>query len=324
MKDGVFLRKILAFLLLIVLLFQMTSCYRLVYYYLALENASQTEESRVEETTYWAETKNSLHFGEPLESYVVYHGLTDALPVSGSFRPSYRQGICREFKGTVVVVLLFMDDDESAWTEGEVLSFTNEQVMPALDFLKREAALWNVELDFVVESYSTPLTDYTLDFFGIMPTEPKEAIKEDAFEQAAGDLGFASDWIFYSYLQSQYSMQEIVFLTIFNKDGRAYASQKANTGYHRFVEHCVLYGKTEHYPAQTVAHEIMHLFGAEDLYEEATSASLYEIANAYYPKDIMVNILPRWENNVDAYSAYAMGWTNEIPEPCFLDDWHLE
>ena len=311
------MKKVVACLLCVILLFQMTSCYRFLLYDYTYESTEQTE------TTYLAETKNSLHYGEPLDSYVVYRGITDALPASGSYRPSYRRGICRNFSGTPVVVLLFMDDDESFWTEDEVHTFTNESVMPALDFLKREAAFWNVELDFVLESYSTPTTGYTIDFFGVMPTTSKEAVKEDAFEQAAGDLGFASDWIFYSYLQSQYPTQDIVFLTIFNKDGRSFTVQH-KTGYHRGGEHCVIYSGYASYSAPMVAHEILHLFGAEDLYAENASVEIEEITKKEFPNDIMWTYLDDWGNQVEAYTAYAVGWTSEIPEVCYLEEWKFD
>ena len=319
------MKKILACLVLVGFLFQMTSCYRYVFYYLYYD-AIQTEEQTMPQThfTYQAETKTTLESGAPLESYIVYNGVTDALPSEGSFRPAYRQGICRNFKGKPVVVLLFMDDEESVWTAEEVESFTQENVMPALGFLKQEAERWGVELDFTVESYSTATTEYTMDFFGVMPTESDEAVKEDLFEQAAGDLGFASDWVLYSYMQSQYPSEEIIFLTILNKDGRSFAVKNGYKGFNRHVEHCVIYGKTSWYPAQTVAHEILHLFGAEDLYEEVVTTGVFEIAQNYYSDDIMLNLLPNWKNKVGDYTAYAIGWTHEIPDVCYLDDWYID
>jgi hypothetical protein len=269
------------------------------------------------------ETKNSIEYGVPLKPYTLYNGFTDGVPMSGTFRPAYRQGTCRNFKGKPVVVLLFMDDYESEWTADEVESFTQENVMPALGFLNREAALWGVELDFDVESYSTPLGGYIMDYLGVLSSDSKKAIKENYFLHAAESLGFRSEWEFYSYFQSQYPADDIVFVTIFNKEGRSFATRYVNAGFNYYVEYCTIYAKSSK-PAQTIAHEILHLFGARDFYEEATTKEMSELASSVFPNDIMLNLLPNWKNNVGDYTAYAIGWTHEIPDVCYLDDWYVD
>jgi hypothetical protein len=319
------MKKILAMILFFILLFQMTSCYRYLFYLSRYASIQTAQETTVQtDFTYQAETRTSLESGEPLESYIVYNGITDGVPAEGTFRPSYRQGICRDFKGTPTVVLLFMDDYESSWTADEVASYTGENIMPALGFLKREAEHWGVELDFIVESYSTPLSDYTMDYLGVFPFDSSEAVKKKSILHASESLGFRSEWELYSYMQSQYPSEEVIFVTIFNKDGRSYAAQRVNKGFGRHVEYCTIYAKDDHCPAQTVAHEILHLYGAEDLYAEATSEEMARVAKSEFPNDIMYTLRPRWENCIDVYTAYAIGWTHEIPDVCYLDDWYVD
>ncbi len=322
------MRKVLACLLCVIFLFQMTSCYRYYFYdsyYSYLENFMTTETTEQTEISYFVETGAILQKGKPLAGYYVYDGNYDS--DASPYRPSYRQGICRNLKGKPVVVLLFADDEETFWSKEEIVSFTNDSVMPALGFLKREAERWGVELDFQVESYSSALTGYNLSYAGVMPTNSKEAIKVQIMEHMAGDLGFNSAWVLYSYIQSQYPTQEIIFLTIFNKDGRSYASQLLNVGYNRHVEHCVLYAKSSSagkYLPQMVAHEILHLFGAEDLYAENATKEIEEITRREFPRDIMCDYWANWENQVEAFTAYAIGWTSEIPEVCYLEEWRFD
>ncbi len=319
------MKKVFACLLCILFLFQMTSCYRYDFYdeyYSYLQNLMTTE--TVEETAipYFVETGAILEKGKPLSPYYIYDGNYDS---DGSpYRPSYRQGICRNLEGKPVVVLLFADDEESVWTKEEIVSFTNDGVMPALGFLKREAERWNVELDFQVESYSSALTGYNLSYAGIMPTDANEAIKVKIIEHMAGDLGFNSAWNLYSYMQSQYPTQDIIFLTVFNKEGRSFASQLISVGYNRHVEYCVLYNEDSRYLAYTVAHEILHLFGAEDLYAENATEEIEEITKKEFPNDIMWTYLDHWENQVEAFTAYAVGWTSEIPDVCYLEEWRFD
>ena len=317
------MKKIVACMLPFCLLLQMTSCYSYILYLSHFETTQTTAQTRQPDLVYYAEIKASIEYGVALSTYTTYNGFTDGVPVSGTFRPAYRQGICRNFKGKPAVILLFMDDYESGWTADEVEAFTKKSVMPALGFLNREATLWGVELDFCVESYSTPLSGYIMDYLGVYPTVSSEAVKKDGLLHAAESLGFRSEWEFYSYFQSQYPTDDIIFVTIYNKEGRSFATRYVNAGYNYNVEYCTIYAKSSN-PAQTVAHEILHLFGARDFYEEATTKEMSELAGSVYPDDIMFHTLPKWENHIRDYTAYAIGWTHEIPDVCYLDDWYVD
>ncbi len=72
--------------------------------------------------------------------------------------------------------------------------------------------------------------------------------------------------------------------------------------------------------AATLAHEIMHLYGGEELY---TSRARYEMAMKLYKNDIMcleardLRLL-----NVGGFTAYAVGWTDGTPGVCGYDAWY--
>jgi len=77
------------------------------------------------------------------------------------------------------------------------------------------------------------------------------------------------------------------------------------------------------YPVHSLTHEIMHLFGAPDLYAgsefegNGITAELLDYAKAKYPYDVMISTA-----NEDTYdlleisplTAYRIGWIDDIPE----------
>ncbi len=308
------MRKWIAFFLCVFFLFHSVSC--------SYDGYQTVPGNALAELVGDVQIPNSLESEKPLQPYTVYEGNEDIISDEEAFRPFYQQGICKDFNGDTLVVLLFMDDEESAWTKKEVEDFTSKNVMPALGFLKREASRWGVELRFQVESYSSATTGYTLSYPGALPTRVTEDEKRDALTQASLDFGFDSEWTFYSYMQSQYPSQEIIFITIFNKRGRAYTMQYARKKSNRNVEYCVIFAQPK--PAMVIAHEIPHLFGAEDLYAENSTEETEKIAKDKYPCDIMHTYLSLEENCIDAYTAYAMGWIDEIPDVCYMDGWSID
>ena len=79
-----------------------------------------------------------------------------------------------------------------------------------------------------------------------------------------------------------------------------------------------LHQKT-HNRASVVAHELLHLFGAEEMYDPA---GRNEIAKQKYLKDVMLwteSFIAR--NEITEFTAYCIGWTDTIPAICYDPDW---
>ncbi len=244
-------------------------------------------------------------------------------------RPYYQLANCRNLKGNPVVVLIYIDDDNSKWTEEEVLAFTNEQIYVSLDFLEKSAKEWNVDLDFTVEIYSTQLNGYEIKYEGIVnPDLDKGGSTKDVLDKAAEDIGYKSNWGLYTYYKSKYPDNDIIFLNLLNKPGRSYARRFISTGNMPFSEHCVIFADylnrspfTRSYGSRssTVANMILRLFGADDLY---TTPERERIAELKYPNDIML-----WQydditgNSIGDFTAFAVGWTDDVPDVCLDPRW---
>ena len=76
-------------------------------------------------------------------------------------------------------------------------------------------------------------------------------------------------------------------------------------------------------PPATYAHEILHGFGAGDLYFPFdTDSRRYEKARRIYPNDVMFRIDPRIQRlEINDWTAYRVGWLNKLkPELAFMED----
>ena len=71
--------------------------------------------------------------------------------------------------------------------------------------------------------------------------------------------------------------------------------------------------------SDTVAHETLHLFGAEDYYYPDSRKAL---AKQVYPTDIMLCAMSDLAYfTLDSYTAYCVGWTDTAPEVCSNPAW---
>ena len=67
--------------------------------------------------------------------------------------------------------------------------------------------------------------------------------------------------------------------------------------------------------AGTYAHELLHLFGADDLYDNFISPDAAEALEHFYPNAIMSVVGNDMEMfGICPYTAYLIGW-DSIPEP---------
>lgn len=240
-----------------------------------------------------------------------------------SFRNWYDIGINRELEGTPYVVVFFLDDDVSSWTEDGVGRFYNKLVAPSLDFLEESAEYWGVSLDFQVGYDATYLhPQQPLRYEGIVEPNNDTSASRDIADQVARSRGYASKEEMHAALQAQTGEQEIIYLFMLNKSGQTHAriyyncAQNAQFENESLFEYCVIYTGfepgVENVGNEAVAHEILHLYGAQDYY---TPEERYTIASVICPTDIMLCM----QNDVSNYdvtqlTAYSVGWYDLIPE----------
>jgi len=246
------------------------------------------------------------------------------------YRAHYGLGTCHSLEGKQTVVLFFMDDDESAWNQSEVIEFTKKRVFPALSFLQDQAKQWGVELSFEIKRYSSALSGgLDMVYHGTVIKDLSiSGSTKDLPKQAAAILGFDSELEMLAALMEEYGNDNIIPLMLIDKDGLAYARNQLSEKIVDHVEHAVIFSDPLGYEtgswlwsvSATIAHEILHLFGAEDYYKPYNRLVL---AEKFYINDIMLLDSRRLSQlNIGTYTGYCIGWTDQIPEICYNKKWY--
>ena len=84
---------------------------------------------------------------------------------------------------------------------------------------------------------------------------------------------------------------QVAILLLVNKDGRSHAGIDFSDDNGDDVECTTIFSSLMGHKTASVNHELLHLFGAEDLYEEKSTgenAARAAIAKIHYPNDIML------------------------------------
>ncbi len=250
------------------------------------------------------------------------------------YRKKYNIGCNRILGGIITVNCFYVDDDESRWSLNEINDFEENQVAPALKFLEAQAKKWNVNLELKIQRYHTDLTEYSTKYNGIVNKNLDDGgSTKDVFNQMAVNMGYESDSDMVIKQQGENLYDTDIYLMLLNKNGVSFARNitsdvvSSNYGY-ALAEHTIIfsrdlensiYGTFFEGRSATIAHEILHLFGAEDYYIEEKRLAL---ANKYYYNDIMVlNTRNMSKLEVSDITAFSVGWSREIPEVCYMEDW---
>ncbi|MBO4693464.1 MAG: hypothetical protein J5659_03600 [Clostridia bacterium] len=242
-------------------------------------------------------------------------------------------GSSRNLNGRVLVYCFFVDDSESSWTTEQSNEFLTKQINPALEFIKSEARRWNIEVSFDVESYCNETSSFSLEYNGTVNKDLSiGGSTKDILDKIAVNMGYASGNDFTSKDKNAKSYNDTVYLTLLNKKGVSYTRNLYVHGDDYYTddnnsEHCVVFSHAyeDALPfllskerSATVAHEILHLFGAEDYYGEERLA----LAEQNYYYDIMtlstrnIKLL-----KIMDMTAFCLGWTDDIPALCYNEIW---
>ena len=240
-----------------------------------------------------------------------------------SLREDYGLGSCKSLCGEVAVILFYVDDFESSWTVEQRRSFTEEEILPGLEFLEKEAEKHGVELSLKLKkTYSARYRDDV-----VIDVKDSGLATIDVLTQSAGSIGFESDEYMLGYFRSIYHSEDVICLTVFNKNGTSYAINPKRDADVVVEEHCIIFARDKNSQgdargsqASIVAHEILHLFGAEDMY---AIPSRKKLAQRLYASDIMLgasyNIAT---NNIGEATAFYIGWTDRVPSVLYNKGWN--
>ncbi len=194
-------------------------------------------------------------------------------------------GGCKTLIGNVVVSAVFVKDNDSSWD--------TDSMNAQSDLL--EAAL--KQLSLTAESYGYDLSLSAEYYFAITNTSGRIEDGSDFARKALESANLPELHSVNLELKDMYGCDEAPVIFFLNKDGRSYAVNSTAS-----YEFAICY-TTEY---STIMHELLHIFGACDLY---TPQAVNELAKNYYPDSIMINST---NGEIDELTAYSVGWLDDL------------
>ncbi len=235
-------------------------------------------------------------------------------------------GSCKYLDGTTVLVTIYLDDTSSQWLESdEQLVADNMKV--ACDYLTEQGKEYGKDVNLIYDTSPDGDLVYRISY------------KEAFAGSTRGDKAEQLVYSVYDYIEKKIDSQAILEKYNANSIGymvfidgeadrcTAYCYHLRYKDYY-YQEFCLINlrwnGGYEVYP-DTYAHEILHLFGARDLYYTSEysgmSKSFINYVYEEYPSDIMlgsaadiVSYRDYISSDITKITAYFLGWESYIAE----------
>ena len=235
-----------------------------------------------------------------------------------SYRPAWNKGACRSLGEDVHVVVIFLDDADSTWYEYTFNWLLRNKLEPGMKLIRKQAENYGYSLNMDYTIYKDVTVNYS-----VPDPYQDSAVYRELPEVVAQAMGFSSSADMLDYHRDYFGMEQIAYFFCTNKHGRSYALPSRSSA-RDDVEYCVfftLYDNGWATSHATVPHEILHLFGAVDMYaEDDVRVGRQNLARKLCPDDLMLGD----EHNtpvVDRFTAYTIGWLDEIPAEYNVSDW---
>lgn len=228
------------------------------------------------------------------------------------YRSGKGQGMSHDLRWHIQIAYLYIDDNKFSRWSGQQRLQNQARFETVVDWYQQQAKAYGIDnLSFRVR------------YFVLRSPRglARAWLREPSFfpyimEQTLKQLGHRSLQQFTDSLkQSDSDQVALVFHS--NSSARSYA-QICLSGYRCDHEYVMLTeaigkGQTEWALPQVQAHEILHLFGAADLYN-ITGAKNYAVTDImnYYSKDLKYA-------SIDPITAWAIGWAEQPKAPFRID-----
>jgi hypothetical protein len=231
-------------------------------------------------------------------------------------RINHAYGSAKTMMGKTHIINCFVSAGRKTWKQSEK-DETLRKEQAGIYWLKKQAAKWIEEnLDFSVSNLGYE-RDITLEKIE-KDREPKN-LKVKWVHLVLNTIGITDVYQYYDSVKNANNANNVVVLIFAKSVGRSYA-QSAYSNYKNndyFLEGAVIYSETfsglEESPA-TIIHEMLHLFGARDIYISSTqNEEAVSKMNSVFPMSIMLDthreIGPLI---VEQFTAWCIGWSHSF------------
>lgn len=225
-------------------------------------------------------------------------------------------------RGDVLLVSVYVDDEKGTW-DNEMRENAQACLRVACGFLEQQATAYGETLKLYFDAETDPDLVYHAQYSRRASEDRTGAFTRWSYRWIDENVPVAE-------LQKRYGTENIGFVLLIADEGGAYTNvYYVEDGARYFNENSVLF---YYYPYERVgnrevpgvyAHEILHMFGAIDLYEGSPDFSPENIAYVArtYPDDIMYGDYVKNGRldykeialEVSPITAYYLGWLEELP-----------
>lgn len=237
-------------------------------------------------------------------------------------------GSAKYLDGDSVLVSIFLEDRDSLWT-GEDRELVRHNLNVANEFLVEEGEKYGKEVNLIYDFEKYPELEYHFtyrkEYCGFNWQDDGSENDKMVEELVDSVYDFIHDEIPIQEIMEKHQVNSIGFLVYVDHEEGAACTYVYSAGTHKYnyTETCFLNLRWQNdgrnVLGSTFAHEILHLFGARDLYVTGEDDNITSDAVSYAyetrPKDIMLGGYRKavdWENRVSAdvtdITAYYLGW----------------
>jgi hypothetical protein len=210
----------------------------------------------------------------------------------------------KKLNGKVHVMVVFSSNYNDEWRDfekNEKLKLVEENMR----WLQKEASKYNQTFSFEVKKYGGDY-DEEIEYDGTDVLLVEKGI-HNIVKTVVHETHNTPQELYKSI-----GANNLICIVFHKDDGRAFANPTYMSNY--FLEYCVIY---EHHrngvscANSVVSHEILHLFGAIDLYLDNIDLNFKNLVNKYCKDDIMSKTGDLRGLKITEFTAYKLNWTTE-------------
>lgn len=239
-----------------------------------------------------------------------------------SYCNTWNIGSAKKLEGKTFVLELWLTERGTLWDRNEMSRIQGE-INIALDWLKRTAAQYGKQVSFEQGAFYG-------DGDGVVMNRIPHSYEEMANHpnlilEALKTIGYTGVEQCYNQLKSRQGVENVLVIVLLNYRGRSCANifTRGHIGYYdtNFLEGVTIFKAFDNdqrtkMSAGVIAHEILHAFGAWDMYGDQQSGISKEadrFAQSYYPNEIMGRgtYLPLNQIKISPLTAWLTGLSTE-------------
>ena len=236
-------------------------------------------------------------------------------------------GSAKYLDGDSLLVSIYVQDASSNWTFDD-LKLVDDNVSIACNYLVNKGKEYGKEVNLIYDADSYPDLEYhmthdSLNYSHLSEDDRRSKLVESIYDYIRNDIDTKS-------LMEKYQVNSIGYMVFVDGEAETCNAYPYYTMYgdYYYEEFCIInlrWSGGNNVEPSTYAHELLHLFGARDLYHTSEITGIYKdfvlYAEDEYENDIMLGGFSsgrkysrRIDSDITKLTAYFLGWKNYISE----------